>query len=123
LLTGKQALAGGILHSEGPGTRALEGTNLCPTVHAAVPDFVDASLTKIITLRRKLSGASSAVRSLFGAAEDQDQAVDNLEALQVGWSACCADGATPQLATILGHPSLRGHGTHNRPAGCFCVAG
>ena len=52
-----------------------------PPAHA-VPDFVDASLAKIIRLRKKLSTASSAVRGLFGAGDDQAGTVDQLEVLQ-----------------------------------------
>ena len=47
-----------------------------------MPDFVEASLRKIINLRRKLSSASQTVKGLFGAGGDQDEAVDKLEALQ-----------------------------------------
>jgi arsenite-transporting ATPase len=57
-----------------------------PTGHTlrllTVPDFVEASLGKIIELRRKLSGAGAAVRGLFGAGADQEGAVDKLEALR-----------------------------------------
>jgi len=57
-----------------------------PTGHTlrllALPDFVDASLTKIIRLRKKLSGATAAVRGLFGANESQDEIVAKLEAMQ-----------------------------------------
>lgn len=46
-----------------------------PTGHTlrllALPDFVDASLAKIIRLRKKLSSATGAVRGLFGAGESQ----------------------------------------------------
>ncbi len=58
-----------------------------PTGHTlrllAVPDFVDASLAKIIRLRKKLGAAGAAVRGLFGASEQQDSAVQKLEALRV----------------------------------------
>jgi arsenite-transporting ATPase len=47
-----------------------------------VPDFVEASLRKIVNLRKKLSSASSAVRGLFGAGGKQEEAVDKLEAVQ-----------------------------------------
>lgn len=57
-----------------------------PTGHTlrllGLPDFVDASLGKIIRLRRKLGGAGAAVRSLFGTEEQQDGAVAKLEQLQ-----------------------------------------
>ncbi|KXZ50739.1 hypothetical protein GPECTOR_15g424 [Gonium pectorale] len=57
-----------------------------PTGHTlrllTLPDFVDASLGKVIRLRKKLSGATSVVRGLFGAGESQDEAVTKLEALQ-----------------------------------------
>ena len=57
-----------------------------PTGHTlrllTVPEFVEASLGKIIRLRKKLSGAGAAVRGLFGAGADQDGAVDKLEQLQ-----------------------------------------
>ncbi len=57
-----------------------------PTGHTlrflAVPNFVDASLGKIIRLRQKLAGASSAIRGLFGQGEGQDEAVAKLQKLQ-----------------------------------------
>ena len=57
-----------------------------PTGHTlrllTVPDFVDASLSKIISLRKKLSSASQAIRGLFSASDSQDQAVVKLEQLQ-----------------------------------------
>ncbi|PSC69048.1 arsenical pump-driving ATPase [Micractinium conductrix] len=57
-----------------------------PTGHTlrllTVPDFVEASLAKIVRLRKKLSGASQTVRGLFGAGSSQDEAVDKLEQLQ-----------------------------------------
>ena len=58
-----------------------------PTGHTlrllAVPDFVDASLGKIIRLRKKLGSAGTALRGLFGASEQQDGAVQKLESLRV----------------------------------------
>ena len=58
-----------------------------PTGHTlrllSVPDFVDASLGKIIRLRKKLGAAGAAVRGLFGASEQQDGAVQKLESLRV----------------------------------------
>ena len=58
-----------------------------PTGHTlrllSVPDFVDASLGKIIRLRKKLGAASTALRGLFGASEQQDSAVQKLESLRV----------------------------------------
>lgn len=41
---------------------------------------------KIIRIRKRLAGASSALRGLFGASEQQDEAVAKLERMQVG---CC----------------------------------
>ncbi len=37
---------------------------------------------QVIRLRKKLSGATSVVRGLFGAGESQDEAVEKLELLQ-----------------------------------------
>lgn len=58
-----------------------------PTGHTlrllTVPDFVENSLNKIIRLRKKLAGAGSALRGLFGASEQQDSAVQKLERLKV----------------------------------------
>ncbi|GIL66494.1 hypothetical protein Vafri_20017 [Volvox africanus] len=57
-----------------------------PTGHTlrllTLPDFVDQSLAKVIRLRKKLSGATSVVRGLFGAGDSQDEAVEKLELLQ-----------------------------------------
>ena len=57
-----------------------------PTGHTlrllALPDFVDLSLGKIIRLRKKLNGATAAVKSLFGTNESQDEVVTKLELLQ-----------------------------------------
>jgi arsenite-transporting ATPase len=58
-----------------------------PTGHTlrllSLPEFVDASLAKVIRLRRKLGAAADAVKSLFGAAGDQDAVITKLEKLQV----------------------------------------
>ncbi|GFR49978.1 hypothetical protein Agub_g12120 [Astrephomene gubernaculifera] len=57
-----------------------------PTGHTlrllSLPDFVEASLGKVIRLRRKLNSATSVVRGLFGAGDSQDEAVQRLEVLQ-----------------------------------------
>ena len=57
-----------------------------PTGHTlrllSVPDFVEASLGKIIRLRKKLASAGTALRGLFGASEEQDSAVQKLENLR-----------------------------------------
>ncbi|KAK9796986.1 hypothetical protein WJX73_007189 [Symbiochloris irregularis] len=57
-----------------------------PTGHTlrllSAPDFVEASLNKLIRLRKKLGSAGSAVRGLFGAGEQQDEAVAKLEGLR-----------------------------------------
>lgn len=61
-----------------------------PTGHTlrllTVPDFVENSLNKIIRLRKQLASAGSALRSLFGASEQQDEAVQRLEAIKVSLS-------------------------------------
>ena len=54
-----------------------------------MPDFVEASLGKIIRLRKKLAGAGDAVRSLFRQSAQQDEAVAKLEALRVSFYASC----------------------------------
>jgi len=57
-----------------------------PTGHTlrllSLPDFLESSLGKIIRLRRKLSDASSAVKGIFGASENQDDAIRRLEDTQ-----------------------------------------
>lgn len=58
-----------------------------PTGHTlrllSLPDFLDATIGKIVRLRLKLSSAATAVKSLFGQAEaDQDEAIVKLEALK-----------------------------------------
>ena len=58
-----------------------------PTGHTlrllSVPDFVEASLDKIIPLRKKLGSAEASLRGLFGASAEQDSAVQKLEGLKV----------------------------------------
>ena len=58
-----------------------------PTGHTlrllTVPDFVEASLNKLIKLRKRLGSAGAALRGLFGASEKQDAAVQQLEKLRV----------------------------------------
>ena len=60
-----------------------------PTGHTlrllTVPDFVEATLNKLIRLRKKLGAAGTAVRGLFGASDQQDAAITKLEGLRV----CC----------------------------------
>jgi len=57
-----------------------------PTGHTlrllTVPDFVEASLGKLIRLRKKLTAAGDAVRGLFGVS-NQDAAIQKLEGLRV----------------------------------------
>ena len=57
-----------------------------PTGHTlrllTVPDFVEASLGKLIRLRKKLKAAGDAVRGLFGVT-NQDAAIQKLENLRV----------------------------------------
>lgn len=58
-----------------------------PTGHTLrllkTPEVIDASLGKLIQLRQSLSKANTAVRGLFGASEEQDEAVEKLQRLQV----------------------------------------
>ena len=58
-----------------------------PTGHTlrllTLPEFLDKSVGKIVRLRQKLTSATSAVKSLFGAQDaDQDEAVRKLEDLK-----------------------------------------
>ena len=58
-----------------------------PTGHTlrllSLPDFMDASIGKIVRLRQKLTSAGDAVKSLFGVADEaQDEAVAKLERLK-----------------------------------------
>ena len=58
-----------------------------PTGHTlrllSLPDFLDASIGKIVRLRQKLTSAGDAVKSLFGVADEaQDEAVVKLERLK-----------------------------------------
>jgi len=58
-----------------------------PTGHTlrllSLPDFLEASIGKIVRLRQKLSSAGNAIKGLFGAQDvDQDEAVMKLEALK-----------------------------------------
>ncbi|XP_020111013.1 ATPase GET3-like [Ananas comosus] len=57
-----------------------------PTGHTlrllSLPDFLDASIGKIMTLKRKLASATSAIKSVFGQEETQPDASDKLEQLR-----------------------------------------
>ena len=58
-----------------------------PTGHTlrllSLPDFLDASIGKIVRLRQKLTSAGDAVKGLFGVGEDkQDDAVAKMELLK-----------------------------------------
>ena len=49
----------------------------------SLPDFLDASIGKIVRLRQKLTSATDAVKGIFGVGEDkQDDAVEKLEKLK-----------------------------------------
>ncbi|KAL5831095.1 hypothetical protein ACOSQ4_016449 [Xanthoceras sorbifolium] len=57
-----------------------------PTGHTlrllSLPDFLDASLGKIMKLKKKLTSATSAIKSMLGKEETQDDASDKLEQLR-----------------------------------------
>ncbi|KAL0288643.1 UNVERIFIED_CONTAM: ATPase ARSA1 [Sesamum radiatum] len=57
-----------------------------PTGHTlrllSLPDFLDASIGKILKLRQKISAATSAIKSVFGQEETQQNAADKLEKLR-----------------------------------------
>ena len=58
-----------------------------PTGHTlrllSLPDFLDASIGKIVRLRQKLTGMGDAVKGLFGVGDESpDEAVQKLEALK-----------------------------------------
>ena len=57
-----------------------------PTGHTlrllSLPDFLDRSIGKIVTLRKKLNSASGAIKSLFGIKEEDDKTSQKLEALK-----------------------------------------
>ena len=76
-----------------------------PTGHTlrllTVPDFVEASLGKLIRLRRKLTAAGDAVRGLFGVT-NHDAAIQKLESLRVckmhRWCLACRMASTSTRA-------------------------
>nr|XP_017231036.1 PREDICTED: ATPase GET3-like [Daucus carota subsp. sativus] len=57
-----------------------------PTGHTlrllSLPDFLDASIGKILKLRQKISSATSAIKSVFGQEGNQPDAADKLEKLR-----------------------------------------
>ncbi|GLT88846.1 hypothetical protein SLE2022_068550 [Rubroshorea leprosula] len=57
-----------------------------PTGHTlrllSLPDFLDASIGKILKLRQKITSATSAIKSVFGQEETQRNASDKLERLR-----------------------------------------
>ncbi|KAG1342505.1 ATPase ARSA1 [Cocos nucifera] len=57
-----------------------------PTGHTlrllSLPDFLDASIGKIMKLRQKLASAASAIKSVFGQEEPRQDATDKLEQLR-----------------------------------------
>ncbi|XP_035539123.1 ATPase GET3B-like isoform X1 [Juglans regia] len=57
-----------------------------PTGHTlrllSLPDFLDASIGKILKLKQKIASATSAIKSVFGQEETQQDAADKLEHLR-----------------------------------------
>ncbi|RDY12750.1 hypothetical protein CR513_02418 [Mucuna pruriens] len=57
-----------------------------PTGHTlrllSLPDFLDASIGKILKLRQKIASATSAIKSVFGQEENRQNASDKLEKLR-----------------------------------------
>lgn len=57
-----------------------------PTGHTlrllSLPDFLDASIGKILKLRQKIASATSAIKSVFGQEEKRQDAADKLERLR-----------------------------------------
>ncbi|XAR52350.1 Arsenite-transporting ATPase [Bertholletia excelsa] len=57
-----------------------------PTGHTlrllSLPDFLDASIGKILKLRQKIASATSAIKSVFGQEETRQDAADKLEQLR-----------------------------------------
>ncbi|KAL2539782.1 P-loop containing nucleoside triphosphate hydrolase superfamily protein [Abeliophyllum distichum] len=57
-----------------------------PTGHTlrllSLPDFLDASIGKILKLKQKISSATSAIKSVFGQEENPQHAADKLEKLR-----------------------------------------
>ncbi|KAJ1406389.1 P-loop containing nucleoside triphosphate hydrolase [Sesbania bispinosa] len=57
-----------------------------PTGHTlrllSLPDFLDASIGKILKLRQKIASATSAIKSVFGQEEPRQDAADKLEKLR-----------------------------------------
>ncbi|KAF3589752.1 hypothetical protein F2Q69_00032051 [Brassica cretica] len=57
-----------------------------PTGHTlrllSLPDFLDASIGKILKLRQKITSATSAIKSVFGKEDNQPDAADKLERLR-----------------------------------------
>ncbi|KAJ0470345.1 putative arsenite-transporting ATPase [Helianthus annuus] len=57
-----------------------------PTGHTlrllSLPDFLDASIGKILKLRQKISSATSAIKNVFGQEETRQDASDKLEKLR-----------------------------------------
>ncbi|KAJ4790125.1 hypothetical protein LUZ62_041371 [Rhynchospora pubera] len=57
-----------------------------PTGHTlrllSLPDFLDASIGKILKLKKKITQATSAIKSVFGQEENKEDASDKLEKLR-----------------------------------------
>lgn len=57
-----------------------------PTGHTlrllSLPDFLDASIGKILKLKQKISSATSAIKSVFGQEETREDAADKLQKLR-----------------------------------------
>ncbi|XP_058182059.1 ATPase GET3B-like isoform X2 [Rhododendron vialii] len=48
----------------------------------SLPDFLDASIGKILKLKQKIASATSAIKSVFGQEQTQDDAADKLKRLR-----------------------------------------
>ncbi|XP_050887982.1 ATPase GET3B isoform X2 [Lathyrus oleraceus] len=81
-----------------------------PTGHTlrllSLPDFLDASIGKILKLKQKISSATSAIKSVFGQENTREDAADKLEKLRERMIKVMAVSESSRLSASLKKESV-----------------